>query len=107
MRTAKHLPFQHFETVNMPFDWAGTPGQGDARFDRGIVLAESLGEMLQGLQRTRARPRQPWIQVRGLPLAHHLRKVLGEIDGLGDRGRLRVELGELLGLGRCALRGTS
>ena len=42
----------------------------------------------------------------GCALAHQGRKILGEVDGLGDLGRLRVELGELLGLGLCALRRT-
>ena len=40
----------------------------------------------------------------GLPLADQGGKVLREVDGLGDLGRLRVELGELLGLGLGALR---
>jgi len=41
--------------------------------------------------------------VLGLALAHEVGKVLREVDGLGDLGRLRVELGELVGLGLRAL----
>ena len=30
---AKHLAFHHLEAIDVPFDWAGAPGQGDAGFD--------------------------------------------------------------------------
>src|SRR6266403_3867033 len=50
-----------------------TPG-----FDGGIVVAEPTSKASYGLQRTRARPLQPWIQVRGLALAHEVGKILRE-----------------------------
>ena len=106
-RAAKHLPLQHFEAVDVPLDRAIGPRQGHARFDGRIVVAEPTGKAAQGLQRTCARPRQPWIQMRGLPLAHHLRKVLRQVHRLSNLDRVRVELRELLGLGLCALRGAS
>src|SRR4029453_5443885 len=84
----------------------GCPGEWNARCDGGIVIAEPTGKALHSLQRTRARPLQPRIEVLGLPLAHELEKVLREVDGLGDLGSLRVELGELLRLGLRTLRGT-
>ena len=82
-------------------------GKRHAGFDGRIVVPEPSGKAAQGLQRTCARPRQPWIQMRGLPLAHHLRKVLRQVDRLSNLDRVRVELRELLGLGLCALRGAS
>src|SRR4029453_12740031 len=97
-RAAKHLPLQHFEAVDVPLDRAIGPRQGHARFDGRIVVAEPTGKAAQGLQRTCARPRQPWIQMRGLPLAHHLRKVLRQVNRLSNLDRVRVELRELLGL---------
>ena len=102
-RPAKHLAFQHFQAVDVPLDRAGTPGQGDARFDRLIVVAEPVGKALHGLQRTGSRAREPGIEVLRLALADEGGKVLREVDRLGDLGRLRVELGELLGLGLGAL----
>src|SRR5262249_44175328 len=99
----KHLAFHHFEAVDVPLDRAGTPGQGDPSFDRLIVVAQPLGEALQGLQRTRRRALEPRIELCWLPLADQESEVLGEIDGLGDLGRLRVELLELVGLGLRAL----
>jgi hypothetical protein len=106
VRAADHLAFHHFQAVDVPLDRAGAPGQCHARCDGGIVIAEPTGKALHGLQRTRARPLQPRIEVLGLPLAHELEKVLREVDGLGDLGSLRVELGELLRLGLRTLRGT-
>src|SRR5262245_59698150 len=44
---AKHLAFHHLEAIDVPFDWAGAPGQGDACFDRCIVLAEPARKALQ------------------------------------------------------------
>ena len=40
VRAAKHLTFQHFETIDMALDRAGRPGQGHPRFDRLIVLRQ-------------------------------------------------------------------
>src|SRR5262249_849958 len=102
-RPAKHLAFHHLEAVDGPLARAGTPGQGDSRFGCGIVAARAVGEALQGLQRTRRRTLEPRIELRRLPLADQESEVLGEIDGLGDLGRLRVELLELVGLGLRAL----
>src|SRR5207245_7017802 len=99
MRAAEHLALQHFEAVDMPFDWPGAPWQCHARFDCCIVIAEPAGKALHGLQRTLARPLQPRSEVLRLPLAHEVGKVLREIDRLGHLGRVRVELSELLGLG--------
>ena len=79
-----------------------TPGQGHPGFDRCIVLAQPGGKALHGVQRTRGRALEPGIEALRLPLAHEGGKVLREVDRLGDLGRLRVELGELLGLGLCA-----
>ena len=49
---AKHLAFQHFEAINMPFDRAGTPRQRDTGFHGLIVLMQAGSEALHGLQRT-------------------------------------------------------
>src|SRR5207253_6595571 len=84
-----------------------TPGQRHARFDRRTVVPEPTRKASYGLQRTRTRPLQPRLQVLGLALAHEVGKVLREVDRLGDLGRLRVELGELLGLDLRALLGAS
>ena len=94
VRAAKHLPFQHFQTVDVALDRPGTPRQRDPGFDGLIVLRQSGGKAAQGVQRTVGGALQPGIELGRLPLAHELGKVLGRVDGLGDRGRLRAELGE-------------
>ena len=93
---AHHLAFHHFQPVDVPLDRAGTPRQGHAGFDRCIVLAEPARKALEGLQRTGRRAREPGIEALRLPLADEGCKVLCEVHRLGDLGRLRVELGELL-----------
>src|SRR5262249_51764588 len=102
-RPAKHLALEHFQPVDVPLDRAGTPGQGDAGFDRLIVLAEPARKALQGLERTGSRALQPGIEALRLALAHEVGKVLREVDRLSHRGMLLPELGELLRFGRGAL----
>lgn len=46
--------------------------------------------------------RQPELQLLGLPLAHKLGKILGQVDRLGHFGMLLAQLGEL----RCLVPGT-
>ena len=41
-RSAKHVALQHLQAVDVPLDRAGTPGQGDAGFDRCIPLQRHL-----------------------------------------------------------------
>src|SRR5262249_10137746 len=100
--SANHLAFQHLEAVDVSRDRAGTPGQGHPSFDCLIVLLEPARKALPGLQRTGRRAREPGIEARRLPLADEVGKVLCQVDRLSDLGRLRVELGELLGFGRRA-----
>src|SRR6266446_3563368 len=100
---AKHLALQHFQPVDMALDGTVAPGQRHPRFDRLIVVPEPCGKAAQGLQRTGGGALQPRIEVLGLALAHELREVLRQVDRLGYRGILRVELGELLRLGLRAL----
>ena len=83
-RTAKHLALQHLQAIDVPFHGACAPGQGDPRFDRGLVLVQPGGEASQGLHRTGRGTLQPGIKRLGLPLAYELRKLLGEINGLRD-----------------------
>ena len=78
------------------------PGQRHACFDRLIVVAESAGKALQGLQRPGGRALQPGLTRRWLPLADQGRTVLSTVDGLGDLGLPRASLGELLCLSRGA-----
>src|SRR5215831_21361383 len=103
VRAAKHLAFHHFQPVDVPLDRAGTPRQGDAGFDRLIVLAEPARKALQGLERTGSRALQPGIEALRLALAHELGKVLREVDRLRHRGLLLPELDELLRFGHGAL----
>jgi hypothetical protein len=89
-RPAKHLAFEHFEAIDMPLDRASRPGQRHARFDRLVILIQSFRKALQGLQRTGCRALQPGVKRFRLPLADQGRKVLRQVDRLGDLGLLRA-----------------
>ena len=43
-RSPVHLPFDHFDAVDVAFDGAGAVGQGEARVDRRPVFAQSGGK---------------------------------------------------------------
>src|SRR6267378_6606551 len=103
-RAPKHLAFEHFETIDMPLDRAGRPGQSHACFDRLVILIQPFRKALQGLQRTGRRALQPGVKRFRWLLADQGRKVLRQVDRLGDLGLLRAQLGELLCLSLGALR---
>src|SRR5229473_2046046 len=103
VRAAKHLPLQHFQTVDVALDRPGTPRQGDAGFDRLIVVAEPGRKALHGLQGTGGCTREPRIELVRLPLAYQRGKVLREVDRLSDLGLLGPQLGQLLRLSPSAL----
>ena len=107
MCPAQHLAFQQLEAVDVSLDRAGTPGQGHPSFDCLLGLLAPARKAWQGLQRTGRRARAPGIEARRLPLADEVGKVLCQVDRLSDLGRLRVELGELLGFGRRAALGAA
>src|SRR2546425_5509442 len=103
VRAAKHLPLQHFQTVDVALDRPGTPRQGDAGFDRLIVVAEPGRKALHGLQGTGGCTLEPRIELVRLPLAYQSGKVLREVDRLSDLGLLGPQLGQLLRLSPSAL----
>jgi hypothetical protein len=95
VRTATHLALQHLAAVDVAFDWAMTPGQGDAGFAGVIVIADSLRKPLPGHERTLRRPGQPGIPRLRRPLAHERGHVLGASDGGGHLGMLGSPVGAL------------
>jgi hypothetical protein len=95
VRTATHLALQHLAAVDVAFDWAMTPGQGDAGFAGVIVIADSLRTPLPGHERTLRRPGQPGIPRLRRPLAHERGHVLGASDGGGHLGMLGSPVGAL------------
>jgi len=88
---AKHLALHHFQAIDVPLDRAGTPGEGHARFDGLIVLAEPARKALEGLQRTGRRAREPGIEALRLPLADEGRRDSGDTGS--RRSRIRVSQG--------------
>jgi len=87
----------------MPLHGPVAPGQGEPRFDGVIIISEPFGKALQGHDGTLRDPCQPGIQLRALPLAHEVGKVLRQRDGLGDFGMLCAQLGKLQRFLRVAL----
>jgi hypothetical protein len=101
--SAKHLALEHFQARDLPLHWSTTPGQRDPSFDRVVIIAESFGKTLPGSHGTVGGTREPGLQLLGVPLAHELGKVLGEVDRLCHVRMLRAQLGELLGIALGAL----
>jgi hypothetical protein len=100
---AKHLALQQFQACDLPLHRPITPGQSHPGFDRLIIIAESLGKALEGAPRTLRGAGQPGLARLGVPLAHEVRKVLRQVDGLSDFDVLCAQLGEWL-CGRFAAR---
>ena len=57
-RAARHLPCQHLQPVDLPFDGALTPGQGYRRMDGGHVRSAPAGKTLEGREGARNGARQ-------------------------------------------------
>ena len=66
---ATHLALEHLETVEVPFERALTPGQGDSCLARGVILTQAFGQAPEGRQGARGGARQPWIELSRLALA--------------------------------------
>ena len=75
--------------------WAGTPGPGEAGSDGLLVIAEALGQPLQGPEGMCRRPSQPGLQLVRLAFAHEPRNVLGYGDRAGHLRMLGWQLGAL------------
>jgi hypothetical protein len=103
MRPTKHLALEHFQAIDVPFHGAAPPGQGHPSFDCRVVLIPSQGIAAHRRPRTGSRALQPGIKRLRLPLTDQGGEILREGERLGNLGRLRVELGELLRLGDGAL----
>ena len=97
-RAAKHLALEPFQARDLTLHRTITPGQGDPRFDRVVIIPDPFGKALEGSHGTLGGTREPGLQLLGLPLAHEVGKVLGEVNGLGHVRMLRAQLGELLGV---------
>src|SRR4029450_6184110 len=80
-RPTKHLAFQHFQPVNVPLDGTRTPGQGDSRFHRFVILVQPGSEALYGVHGTRGGAREPGIEALRLQWADEGGKVLRQVDG--------------------------
>jgi hypothetical protein len=87
-RPAKHLALEHFQTIDLALHRPVTPAQREPRFDGGIVLTEPLGKPLDGPHGTCSGALQPGIELHRPPPAHELRKVLRQVNRLGEFGVL-------------------
>ena len=93
---AIHVPFQHLQPINLPFDGALTPGQGDGSLDGAAVRTKPSGKTPEGCQGALGGTRQPWFELGRLALADEGGEVLRERDSLRQRRRLRGQLRQLL-----------
>ena len=96
MSPAIHLPFEHFQTIDLPLNWPRAPRQGDARFDGIIIRPQAIGKALERLKATGCGTLKPGVKLARLTLTHEPGKVLRQRDRLGDFTLLRLEPSELL-----------
>jgi hypothetical protein len=97
-RSAEHLALEPLQAVDVPFDGALTPGQGDRRLDSRDVRPKPSGETPEGREAARGGAYQPWFKVCGLALADGGGEVLREGHGLCQLGRLRGQLHQLVAI---------
>jgi hypothetical protein len=90
------LAFQHLQPINLPFDGALTPGQGDGGLDDAVVRTKPSGKTPEGREGALVGTHQPWFELGRLALADEGGEVLRECHGLCQRGRLRGQLCQLL-----------
>ena len=81
---AIHVPFQHLQPINLPFDRALTPGQGDGGLDGAVVCTKPSGKPPEGGQGALVGTRQPWFELGRLALADEGGEVLRERHRLGQ-----------------------
>jgi hypothetical protein len=92
------LALEPFQARDRPLDRPTTPGQRNPGFNCVEIIAASFGKPSPGSHGTLGGTREPGRQLLGLPRAHELGKVLGEVDRLASVCMLRTQLGELLGV---------
>lgn len=106
--TAKPLPLQHCEALEVACDGAVAPGQREPCFDGGLVVAQPLRQALQGHPCTGRGAGEPAIEALRLAGPHAVGKVPGQRDRLSPLRLRRGELCQLLFLvWRPGLRSTS
>jgi len=93
-RAATHLALEPFQARDLTLHRPMTPGQGAPRFDRVVIIPEPFGKALEGAHSTLRGAGQPGLSLLGLLLAHELRKVLRQGDGLGHFDMRCAKLGE-------------
>src|SRR5215510_11116835 len=84
--TAKHLPLQHFEAIDVAFDGAVAPGQREPCFDGGIVVAQPLRKALQGRPRTGRGAGEPAIEALRLAGPYEVGKVRASVTASASSG---------------------
>jgi hypothetical protein len=87
-RAAEHLALEHFQAIDLALHWPITPSEREPRFDCGIVLAQPGGKPLERMHGTAHGALQPGIELRRSPPAYELRKVLRQLNRLGELGVL-------------------
>ena len=96
MSPAIHLPFEHFQTIDLPLNWPRAPRQHDTCFDGIIIRPQSIGKALECLEAAGCGTLDPALKLARLTLTHELGKVLRQRDGFGDCTLLRLEPSALL-----------
>ncbi len=92
---AIHVPFQHLQPINLPFDRALTPGQGDGGLDGAVIRTKSSGKTPEGRQGALGGTCQPRVELGRLALTDEGGEVLREGHGLCQLRGLLSQLRQL------------
>jgi hypothetical protein len=86
---AEHLAFEHFDAVDVAFDWAGAVGESQAVADGVEVAAQVVGEAGQRCEGVVFHSGDPGVQAVAVVAGHHdgeVSDVFGEPVEVGGRG---------------------
>ena len=84
MRAPIHLPFQEFETRNLPFHLSLAPRKRQRRFDGGVIALDARSKSPQFHRGTLVSPCKPAVQSPHLPLLDHLHTILPQLIEFGE-----------------------
>ena len=91
--SAKHRALQHFQSVNLVLDRAGTPLELDPSMYRLVVTTQAGGEALEWLERASRRLLQPAIKRHHITSTNQRCKGFGQADG---RVQIRMQVTQRL-----------
>src|SRR5215472_16395426 len=83
-RSAKHMPFDQFEAIDIPFNWAGAPVHSETGVYSGPIAVEIAAEAAEFRWASSLHVRDPLVQLTCAPLAHNDHESLRQSSTYGE-----------------------